>query len=562
MHLTACVFRRYLSRWFATVIIALALTPAYAFDVNARIKGVVTDPQNAVVAGVTIIATNADTGVKFTTTSQADGGYLFPQLPIGTYGISVTVSGFSGFKASGIVLNIDQEYIEPIHLALGSASDTIEVAADSVQVNTTDMQLSNIVDSSQMVELPLVGRAFTGLELTLPGVQAGSDRFGGFSVSGSQSQQSEFLVNGADTNDIAVNTLAFAPNLDAIAQFNLIDGPLNAEYDRNSGGIVSATIKQGTNRFHGDAFEFYRDTFLNTLNFFQKTLKTTGPDAGKYTGVKSPFHQHIFGGTVGGPVFHDRLFFFGAYQGTRQSVPQSGGTGNNVLSAANLNGDFSGDLNGSSPAAISAFSTNVIPSTVTIPGCTAGMTFAACLGPKGGVLAASALNTTAVKLAKQYVPAATSGAYSYVFNATTKTIANQYIGRVDYNLNPRNQITALGIYQKSNASNTLPFSGASVPGFGDGSISHIQQYTADYVHQMSSTAVNDLSAHYTRFNFNSGQPQQTAAPSSAGFAITPQDTVNQTIPTIGVAGFFTIGGTNNGPQPRIDQVIQLDDTFS
>jgi len=546
----------------AAALLTFALTPAYAADVNARIKGVVTDPQNAVVPNATVIATNAATGVKFTTTSQADGGYLFPQLPIGTYSISVSVTGFAGFKASGIVLNIDQEYIEPIHLTVGSNSDTIEVAADAVQVNTTDMQLSNIVDASQMVELPLVGRGFTGLELTLPGVQAPSDRFGGFSVSGSQSQQSEFLVNGADTNDIALNTLTMSPNLDAIAQFNLIDGPLNAEYDRNSGGIVSATIKQGANQIHGDVFEFYRDTFLNTLNFFQKTLKTTGPDAGKYTGVVSPFHQNIFGGTVGGPIFHDKLFFFGAYQGTRQSVPQSGGTGNNVLSAANLTGDFSGDLNGSSPAAISAFSSNVIPSTITIPGCTAGMTFAACLGPKGGVLSTSAFNATALKLAKQYVPAATSGAYSYTFNPTTSTVTDQYIGRIDYNLNTRNQITVLGIYQPSTTSNTLPFSGASVPGFGDGSVSHIQQYTIDYVHQFSSTAVNDFAAHYTRFNFNSGQPQQTAAPSSAGFAITPQDTANQTIPTIGIAGFFTIGGTNNGPQPRIDQVIQLDDTFS
>jgi Carboxypeptidase regulatory-like domain len=553
---------RYLLAVFVALVFVVFAPCSDAADVNARIKGVVTDPQNAVVPNAQIVATNAATGVKFTTTSQSDGGYLFPQLPIGTYSITVSVPGFQSFKASGITLNIDQEYIEAIHLNLGSNSDIVEVAADAVQVNTTDMQLSNIVDASQMVELPLVGRNFTGLELTLPGVQAASDRFGGFSVSGSQSQQSSFLVNGADTNDIAVNTLAIVPNLDAIAQFNLIDGPLNAEYDRNSGAIVTATIKQGANQFHGDIFEFYRDTFLNTLNFFQKTLKTTGPDAGRYTGVVSPFHQNIFGGTLGGPVLRDKLFFFGAYQGTRQSVPQAGGTGNNVLSTANLSGDFSADLNGSSPAGISAFSTNVIPSTVTIPGCAAGTTFAACLGPKGGIVPTSALNTVAAKLAATYVPAATSGAYSYTFNPTTTTTADQYIGRVDYDFNPRNQVTVLGIYQTQNAANGLPFAGASVAGFGDGSITHIQQYTLDYVHQFGASAVNDFSAHYTRFNFNAGAPQKTMAPSSAGFAITPQDTANQTIPTINISGFFAIGGTNNGPQPRIDQVIQADDNFS
>jgi hypothetical protein len=534
----------------------------HAADVNARIKGVITDPQGAVVPGVNVVATNAATGVKFSTTTQADGGYLFPQLPIGTYSVSAASSGFQSFQASGIVLNIDQEYILTIHLILGSTTDVVEVAADSVQVNLTDMQLNNIVDASQMVELPLVGRGFSNLELTLPGVQAASDRFGGFSVSGSQSQQSEFLVNGADTNDIATNTLTFSPNLDAIAQFNLIDGPLNAEYDRNSGGIVSATIKQGANHFHGDVFEFYRDTFLNTLNFFQKTLVSSGPNAGRYMGTVAPFHQNIFGGTLGGPVLRDRLFFFGAYQGTRQSVPQAGGTASQVLSAANITGDFSADLNGTSPAGITSFSSNVIPSTVAIPGCSAKMTFAACLGPKGGNVPTSAFNPVASKLTSQYVPAANSGPYKLVFNPTTTTTADQYIGRIDYDLSPRNQLTVLGLYQKQIASNGLPFSGATVLGFGDGSVSHIQQYTLDQVHQFGSSSVNDLSVHYTRFNFNSGAPQKTVAPSSVGFAITPQDTANQTIPTIAIAGFFSIGGTNNGPQPRIDQVIQLGDTFS
>src|SRR6202000_3081505 len=149
-------------------------------------------------------------------------------------------------------------------------------------------------NSSQMVELPLIGRNFTNLELIEPGVQAPSDRFGTLSVSGAQSQQSEYLINVAATNDIALNTIAIVPNLDAIDQFNLIEGPLNAEYDRNSGGIVSATIKQGTNHFHGDAFEFYRDTFLNTANFYQHSLAGV-PHVTKY-------HQNIPGGTIGGPI--------------------------------------------------------------------------------------------------------------------------------------------------------------------------------------------------------------------------------------------------------------------
>ncbi|HZL25779.1 MAG TPA: carboxypeptidase-like regulatory domain-containing protein [Acidobacteriaceae bacterium] len=536
---------------------------AHAADANGRIKGVVSDPQGAVVPNAQVTATNTATGVKYTTTSQSDGGYVFLQLPVGTYSVSVAIPGFMAFSASGIVLNIDQEYVEAIKLTVGSTSDVVEVAANAVQVDTTDMQISNIVSADQMVELPLLNRNFTGLELTLPGVQASSDRFGASSVSGAQTQQSEFLINGADTNDIALNTLTIAPNLDAIAQFNLIDGPLNAEYDRNSGGIVSATIKQGTNRFHGDIFEYYRDTFLNTNNFFQKVYSAT---TGLLTTKVSPFHQNIFGGTIGGPVLRDKLFFFGAYQGTRQRTPEGSGQGSVfVYSAANLAGNFSDDLTGLNPGATpgtSSFSNNVIPSTISIPGCTPGQTWTACLTPLGGKVPTSAFNSISNKLVTQYVPAPNNQTYGYNFNETVNATINQYIGRVDYALNPKNQITALGIYSKSVSSETLPFSGASLPGFGDQSVATIWQYTADYVHQVSATAVNDLSAHYTRFNFQSGQPQQIVQPSSLGFAITPNDPVNSTVPSIAVGSGFTLGGTTNGPQPRIDQVIQLDDSFS
>ncbi len=408
-----------------------------------------------------------------------------------------------------------------------------------------------------MVELPLIGRAFTNLEVTLPGVQPTDTRFTGtYSVSGAQSQQSEYLINGADTNDIALNNIVFTPNLDAIDQFNLLDGPLNAEYDRNSGGIVSATIKQGTNQFHGDIFEFYRDTFLNTQNFLQKTYNN-----GALTSTVSPFHQNIFGGTVGGPIFKDKLHFFAAYQGVRERIPQSTSTVQ-VFNSAMLGGNFSADIAGTGPNGKTTFSTNTIPATISIPGCAAGTTWATCLGLKGGVVPAASLNSTAVAIAKQYTPTANSGTYGFGFNATTKESIDQYIGRVDYNLDPKNQITALGIYQKLNETNTLPFSGANIPGFGDGDIEHIQQWTVDYVRQISSTTVNDFAAHYTRFNFDADVPQQVVQPSSAGFSIVPQDTAGATLPYMNIAGYFSLGGNTSGPQPRIDQVIQVGDTVS
>ena len=562
-------------------LVAFTFSTARAVDVNGRIKGTVTDPSGAVVPGVQVIATNVATGVKFDTKTLADGNYLFPQLPVGTYSISVSAPGFKTFTATGIIINIDQEYVEAVKLEVGNRTETLEVAADAVQVNTTDMQLNNIVDSKQMVELPLINRTFTGLELIEPGVQAASDRFtGNYSASGAQSQQSEYLVNGADTNDISLNTLTYTPNLDTIEQFNLVEGPLNAEYDRNSGGIVSATLKGGTNHFHGDAFWFYRDTFLNTNNYLQKTFSPTG----QRTDTIATYHQNIFGATIGGPIIRDKLFLFYGYQGTRQVVPESVGT-INVYSQANLNGDFSVDLTPQSNHSNYVFSGQKIPGTFTAlkalnPACvpdgvqtwgqtkdpkTGAILTAGCLTVLGGVIPTSAFNSVALNLVKKYVPLPNNpgvSPYNYVLHPVVTTKANQDLARMDYAITSKNQLTLIGVYNRSSAPETLPFTGASLPGFGDVSTSYTQQYTLDDVHQFSPSLVNEFALHWTRFNYQAVLPQVPTQPSSAGFQISPQNTAGAGLPTMAVANFFTLGFSTNGPQPRIDQVYQLGNNIS
>ena len=553
---------RQISTWRRVVLgvlLAVSFSYAHAIEVTARIKGTVTDPTGAVVPKATVTVTNSETGVVTTTTSSTSGDYIFPALPIGTYNINVSAPGFKGFTATGIVLNIDQEYVEAVKLTLGSQSDTVSVEADSVQVNTTDMQLSNVVDSHQITELPLIGRAFTNLEQILPGVQASSDRFGSFSVNGSQTQQSAYVINGADSNDLPLNTIAIQPNIDALSQFNLVTGPLNAEYDRNGGAIVNTAIKQGTNHFHGDVFEFYRDTFLNTRNFFQKSVVGTSASGAPIIQPTSPYHQNIFGGTIGGPVLKDKLFFFFAYQGIRQRVPQTGGNVN-VFSANEIAGNFAG----------TTFSTNPIPATVSIPGCSAGQTFASCFSATGlnGHLPTSAFNPVSANLLKTYIPAPTSGTNTYTFNPVTGTTTDQYIGRADYNITPKDQIYAVYIRQKSTSTDTLPFTGATIPGFGDMNTTIIDQGSLGYTRQINSTMVNDLEVHYTRFNFDAVEPQHVVTPASLGFSIFPQNAAAASVPTISFTGTntsqpaFTMGFSTNGPQPRIDQVYQLNDSIS
>ena len=425
-----------------------------------------------------------------------------------------------------------------------------------MQVNATDMQLSNVVSGHQITELPLIGRAFTNLELVLPGVQASNDRFTtAFSVNGSQAQQSAYVINGADTNDLPLNTITFQPNVDALQEFNLITGPLNAEYDRNGGAIISTSIKQGTNHFHGDVFEFYRDTFLNTRNFFQKAVISAPGVTPVVTQPTSTFHQNIFGGTIGGPILKDKLFFFFAYQGTRQAIPQTGGNVR-VFSAAQLAGNYTG----------TTFTNNVIPQTISIPGCISGTTtWKNCFTT--GQVPISAFNPVATNLVKTYVPSSASGNV-YTFSPIQANNVNQYIGRFDFNPTQKNQFYFVGIHEHNGQTRTLPFTGATIPGFGDFSDTQIYQYSAGWVRQISSTALNDLEVHYTRFNFDTVEPQHVVAPSSLGFSISPQNTAAQSVPTIAITGantsqpLFTLGFSTNGPQPRIDQVYQANDSFA
>ena len=552
-------FRRATRTLLVAAVFGFALQSAHAVDTNGRIKGTVTDPTSAVISGAQVTATNLLTGVKYTTVSQADGGYFFAQLPIGSYKITVAAPGFKTFEASGIALTIDQEYIEPVKLTVGDTAEVLAVSADAIQVNTTDMQLNNVVEASQMVELPNISRSFTLFETVEPGVQSSNDRFGGYSANGAETQQSSFLINGADVNDLPINTVGLNPVLDAIAEFNLVTGPLNAEYDRNSGGIVNATLKTGTNQFHGDVFEFYRDTFLNTGNYFSNVAAT--PTTPQHKNV-TPYHENIFGATVGGPIFKNKLFFFGAYQGTRKRVPNGNSSNSTtVFSAAQRSGNFANDLDPNNPLGYS-FSIVPIPGTLSIPNCPSGVTtWAQCAAINGGTFPTSAFNPIAAALLTKYVPLPNQGTNGYVFNNIEATTQNQELGRIDFDPNPKNQFNVIWIHDKSSSVSTTPFTGATLPGFAEVDGSTIDQATFDYVRQINSSMVNDFALHYTRFNDLIVVPQNVVDPASLGFQIHPETASAASVPTIDT-GYFVLGFSSNGPQPRIDQTYQADDSIS
>jgi hypothetical protein len=533
--------------------------PAHADNLYASIRGTVVDPSGAVVPAANLTATNLATGLSYKATSSADGLFSFLQLPIGDYSVRAEKPGFKGFTAAHIHLDLDQVFNLKVPMELGTTSETITVEANPTQVETTSMELGTTVTGSQITDIPLNGRNWTQLMQLQPGVEASNDRFGAgaYSTNGSETQQNEFLINGTDSNDAALNVPLVIPSPDAIGEFDLVSSTINPEYGRNSGAIVNAAIKSGTNQFHGDVFEFYRDTFLDAPAWFAQGSGTGHP-------VPSPFHQNQFGGVLGGPIYKDHAFFFFSYQGTRATEPQPGAvTSVPVFSDAERGGDFSGATGGApfTPpvSGVSPFAL-VGANGTTYPAGTAYST----LFPTG-VIPTADLNPLAVKLMNQYVPPANAAGNNYTFSPVESLKQDQYLGRIDWKATENDAVWVYGLHENFPFLDSVPFSGADLPGFASTNPETTHEFTTSWTHTFNPTTLNEARVAYLRFDFTANEPLNTLNPTAYGFAgITPQVASLESLPVINLAegGFFTIGFSNDGPQPRVQDTYQFTDNFS
>jgi len=287
---------------------AIAGQTAKADELYGRVRGTVSDSSGAALPGVQLSLTNNGTGAKQQLQSDADGSFQFINLKPGQYSLSATKPSFKSSDITSIKVEPNDIRVQNVVMEVGSVSETIEVIANKVQVEQTGIQLTNTIDSKTVTELPLNGRNWIYLQQTLPGVVIPDTRFNtNFSTNGSQGQQNSYLVNGNDSNDLPLNSPLAPPNPDTIEEVKLVTNTINPEFGRNSGAILNAVTKSGTNSFHGTAFEFYRDTFLNVHDFFHKTAPI--------------FHQNQYGGTVGGPIWKNKTFFFFGLQNTRRASP-------------------------------------------------------------------------------------------------------------------------------------------------------------------------------------------------------------------------------------------------
>ena len=366
-----------------------------------------------------------------------------------------------------------------------------------------------------------------------------------YATNGAETQQNAFHINGVDTADISLNSAGIIPSPDAIAEFHLVTSTINPEFGRNSGAIMNAVIKSGSNTLHGDGFDFYRDTFLNARNFFQQSV--------------SPYHQNQYGGTVGGPIRlphvyngRDKTFFFFSYQGIRNVVPQAYSVPH-VYTAAQRGGAFS-DLATSTGISSKPL---VGDNGTTYP---AGTPYSTIFS--AGTIPAADMDPLATKLMNQYVPVANAPNNGYQFNPSIAHTTDQYISRIDQNFGSKDSIWGYMYWERNPTTETLPFAGAHLPGFAEVNRLHNQQYSMSWTHLFSDT-LNEARFGYFRINYDAVEPQNPVNPTSYGFTgIIAQNPAAASIPVMSVSGLFTLGFSEYGPQPRLENTYQVIDNFS
>ncbi len=538
---------------FSVLVISLSLLgwvrDAAGQNVYAAIHGTVTDASGAVVPDAAITVLNTSTGIATTSTTDSKGYYILPQLQVGgPYSVTIAAKGFQNSVINGVMLSVNDNREVSGKLEIGSNTTTVQVQASSVQVETSDTQLKQVMTADQLEQLPLLGRDASGLQKLQPGVVESSDRFGSYSTNGNQTSQNSFLLNGADINDGPLQNEGIQVNPDALDEENIISSTLNPEFARNSGATVNQIIKAGSNHFHGSAFYFYRDTFLNNGNYFSVT--------------RPQFHQNVYGGTLGGPVLHDKLFFFLAYQGIRNRTGAT--TVQQTLDPDQFAGNFTDDVNYATGAPNSAgLTTNPLP--FNIGNCPAGETWNACFASGNVAVPTGQWNPIALKLVQNFVPPSNfqSGGVSYYnFNSNDTYAMDQGVIRADWTPTAHDSIWASSVFQSSPATNTLTFGAGSFPGFGSVQAEHFKIFSASYTHTFSTSMLNELRLGYYRFNFAAVEPAVPTLPSSYGFQINPQNTQGPGLPYMSVGSYFNLGFSFEGPQPRLDTNLTYADNFT
>ncbi|HXA75691.1 MAG TPA: carboxypeptidase regulatory-like domain-containing protein [Candidatus Acidoferrales bacterium] len=489
---------------------------------GGSISGRVKDPSEAVIPGASLTLVNLDITTSYKTKTDAQGFYSFPNLPVGRYELTIEAAGFKTQKKTGLVVDADAAVRVDLSLDVGERNETVTVSAVAnqaqAQVETVATHLGEVVQEAQIIALPLNGRSYTDLLAIQPGVSpvttltptsvimsgvtgtinpSGDLNPGDVSINGQRESANGFMVNGTDVQEHMNGGTSVIPNLDSIQEFRLLTTNFDPEYGNYNGGMVNVVTKSGSDSFHGNGFEFLRNTALDAKNFFADT--------------RGVFRQNQFGGTVGGPIKRQKLFFFADYQGTRTeqgvtspliSVPSLADRNGNLSDAENsLTGHVSG------PALADLLTTKLGYAVSQgepyfAPGCSS----ATCVLP-GAQIPMSAWSTPAMNLL-QYIPKPDQPGDLFSTSAFGETVRDdKAAGRVDANTR-WGQFSGYYFIDSYRLDNPYPGGqgGASVPGFDALTIGRAQLFTLGYTRVLGGNTVNEFHGGLIRNANDIGEP--------------------------------------------------------
>jgi hypothetical protein len=488
---------------------------------TAAISGTVTDPSGAVVVNAHVTVHSLATGADRVINTDTDGLYAVPSLQPGDYKIQVTAPGFSTYTVPKITLDVARQVTVNMHLAVSSAGETVQVETATQQIESQTITVGQVIDNRSVQDLPLNGRHFLDLTVLTPGgvvaptagsLTAASRGLGAnsFITAGNREDSVNFQINGINLNDISQNQITFQPSISTTSEFKINNSTFSAEYGRSDGSIVTVATRSGTNRFHGEAFDYFRNEALDARNYFNRSFSpATGLPLVGNTGNKAPLKRDNFGGSAGGPIWKDHTFFYGSYEGLRQhqGILQN----STVISQANQTAIAANKANAPAAAALAAL-----------------------------------------------IPLPNSG-NNYVSFTPGPVQVDQFTGDGLQQIGFSDTLHGFYAFQKD--VRTEPnLQGDTIPGWGDHRNAHRQIGTVSETHIFNPAIVNEARLGFNRISiaFN---PANTINPNSVGLGdgLTGNVGIPQT--TLSDIG-LVFGGPSGFPQGRNDTTGVLSDTVT
>jgi len=514
-------FLAFAVRLAGVVVFLFALNTVARAQSTATLQGAVTDTSNAAVPGAKVVVHNQNTGVDRTTQTDQSGGYLVSGLLPGVYQITISANGFQTSVMKDLTLSVATTVTENMQLKVGQVTQEVTVTGGTPLVDTSSVTVGQVINQRTVQEIPLNGRHFVDLGLLVPGtVTPPANGFltaplrgqGSFAIdtAGQREDTTNWLVNGINLSDEVQNQITFQPSINTVSEFKIDNSTFPAEYGRNSGAIVNIATRSGTNDFHGEVFDFVRNSYFDARNFFNPVTTSTGaPNA------QSPFVRNNFGAAAGGPIKRNKAFFFASYEGTRQ---RQGLT----LSSFTLSQQQQTQIAATSDSTIQKI---------------------AALLP--------AANSVGTGLSTD--PTSFNG---FLGSAVAPVNIDQGTGDISVDVSESDKLH--GYYALQHDLRQEPnLQGNNLPGWGDTRASHRQIMTLEEDHIFGPNMTNEARIGYNRIHITF-TPNQLLNPTN--FNISDGVTTAIGIPQLAVSGLFNIGGPAGFPQGRGDTTVGFSDT--